>query len=169
MFDTSAINKIIDNNHSVEHITQYLLKNKISVVYCDINMREFNRVKENNLEYKEIPDEKSQKCKEILSYFKAEKVSAIGALLNHYWRLDGTFRFLENDSDIGRMFLEIHNKNIRHIKDAIIAESAIFNSSRLITNDKRQNRIINKYFPSCSIMYETFYENIMEENNYEHT
>ena len=54
------------------------------------------------------------------------------------------------------MFYEIYNDNTRHLNDAAIAESAIYNGCTFISTDNRVIRIVNKYFQNRAIHYDDF-------------
>ena len=153
--DTSAIDYIVKSNYIEKWIT-FGKANNIEWQYCDLQLREIEAVDEykscsGNLSYKK--NQWATKQKDLLFKMKAVRQSSPAALYADYFLLDGSFHFVSENKDTRLMLDEIINNNpVQHQKDALIAESAIYNRSILLTNDKRLNKIVNKHFPNNSFL-----------------
>ena len=96
---------------------------------------------------------------EIMKRLNIKRVSSIGSLMPNHWQLDGTYRILNDQSNIGIMTDEIFqwNEKKREKKpffqhyDAMSAEAAIHNNCILISDDDDLRRLVNKHFPQRAI------------------
>ena len=102
----------------------------------------------------------NEKVFKFINEIDCKRVSSLPLLLENYWILDGSFRLISEKAETYPMFSEIHNDNIHHLKDAVIAEAAIHNNCTLVTNDKRLNKKVNSHFASRSMLCEEFEEKI---------
>lgn len=170
MLDTCALNSIAD---SKEHTK--LIGNSILYGYryykTDVQERELNGVPDRTLEYEKADawklTDRAKIAKTVLVEIKAERVSCVAAFLHNFFVLDGSMRLCpdEGTGPIANMMQEIHNQNIHHMRDAMIAESAIYNNCILVTADKRLYKKVKKYFPQNVINYYDFIDEIKNLTN----
>lgn len=107
------------------------------------------------IDYEKI-NKKNKPVFEFLEYCNFKRVSCIATLMQNYTLLDGSFRILDEKSDRYEIFEEVYKNNIHNIKDAIIAEAAIYNNCILVTKDSRLNKKVNKHFIRRSILIDDF-------------
>ena len=161
LFDTCAINEIMKHSDVVE----VLKKTKEYNYYIsDAQMRELNGIvdrKEMKMTIDENVRKSNENTFEFIKNINCKRVSCVALLLENFWILDGSFRAIDEKSSTYPMFNEIHNNNLHHIKDAVIAEATIYNNCTLVTNDSRLNKKVNKYFTGRSLMYEDFVSKII--------
>lgn len=166
LLDTCAINEIVKSTDVICAIKE--LKNKGFIYYIsDVQMRELSGIIDRKEMKMTVDETIKESNKSILSFLKdidCKRVSCVALLLEEFWVLDGSFRLIDENSSTYTMFKEIHNNNIHHIKDAVIAEAAIYNNCTLITKDRRLNKKVNQYFSGRSILCKNFINEILSSN-----
>ena len=96
---------------------------------------------------------------EIMKRLKVKRVPSIGRLMPNHWSLDGTYRILDDKSDISEMAEDIFQWNEKKREkqpffqhyDAMSAEAAIHNNCVLISDDDDLRFLVNKHFPQRAI------------------
>ncbi len=158
IFDTCAINDIIKSQESIAKVIE-LAKLGNNYYITDVEYRELKGIIDRNGKSGIVKEEVQKKNEPVLRFLKEhnfKRVSCIAALLPNFWILDGSFRLFDEASILAPMVNDIHNNNLRHMKDAINAEAAIYNNCILVTSDDRLNKKVNKYFAGRSITTKEF-------------
>lgn len=158
LFDTCAINKIMKSEEFMKKVKK-IKELGFNYYIPDAMMRELQGVVDRKNGGMQIDDnirKENEKVFEFIKEINGKRVSSVALLLENYWKLDGSFRLINEKADTFDMFKEIHNGNIHHLKDAVIVEAAIYNNCILVTSDKRLNKKVNHYFNNRSMLCEEF-------------
>lgn len=162
LFDTCAINKIMKSEEFMDKVKK-MKELGFNYYIPDALMRELKGVVDRKAGGMQVYDNVKEENESVFDFIKeinGKRVSSLALLLKNYWILDGSFRSIDEKAEAYPMFSEIHNDNIHHLKDAVIAEAAIHNNCTLVTNDKRLNKKVNSHFANRSMLCEEFEEKI---------
>lgn len=96
---------------------------------------------------------------EVKERLNLKRLSSIASLMRNHWIVDGSYRLLDDTSEIGVMTDEIFqfNEKLRAKKpfaqhyDAMSAEAAMYHNCFLVSDDDDLRDIVNKYFPQRAI------------------
>lgn len=162
LLDSCVFDKRLSNSDDDVNLLIEATKQGYEFYVTELQSREIHGVPDRKRTYnvKWEQPENAARIEEIFELLNVKRVSCYGNPCQAWLVvLDGTYRAIEScDSNEPRvqMFYEIYNDNTRHLNDAVIAESAIYNGCTFISTDKRVIRIVNKYFQNRAIHYDDF-------------
>lgn len=163
LLDTCALNRIVESNDIIDAIKKSKIKG-YNYYISDVQMRELYGVIDKKVVDESISTsikESNEKIFKFIEEINCKRVSCVALLLKNFWKLDGSFRLIDENAETYPMIKDIHNNNIIHIKDAVIAEAAVYNNCTLVTKDSRLNKKVNNYFNGRSLWYDDFTNKIM--------
>lgn len=162
LFDSCVYDKrLLENSTDINKLKR---AKKIGYLYFKtaVQEREIYGIPDRNFSYKKpwTSNPNAHKIMKILDALDVKRISCYG----HpgylcFTALDGTYRVMESESSMEtrvKMFYDIYNHNNRHLRDAIIAEAAIYNHCMLISVDNRLIRKVNNYFENAAMSYDEF-------------
>ena len=168
VFDTYVLEKKLASDSDVVEKCQYKLKYDYRYYISDVQINEVlgRPVRKYKHEDQPIwtPSKNIDKVQRVVDALCIERISCVAANLPNFTFLDGSFREYPDYSasePITAMLFEIHNKNLKHLMDAIIAEAAIYNKCYLVSTDIRAIGIVNKYFPDNAFHYDEFIDRFL--------
>ena len=168
LFDSCVYDKRLVNNPEDVEILKKLTHRGYCYFYTHVQERETSGMPDRKLNYKEpwVVNPNLKKIENIFKHLEVKRVSCYGHVMYQYFfLLDGTYRLIEgkeNPEPRVQMFHAIFNDNLNHLRDAIIAEAAIYNNCTFVSVDKRPVNIVNQYFPKRALLYEDFIQQVGE-------
>lgn len=163
VFDTCIFEQGLSNDFQVVKMCKAKLSEKYRFFITQAQLREISGVPDRKLTYNESstwkPSGKIKDIEEIFMDLRVKRISCLSLFYLNFTVLDGTFReWYDKTSEepIAKMLYEIDKNNNNHRRDAVIAESAIYNNCNYISMDSRPIRIVNKYFPCRAFHYNDF-------------
>ena len=162
LFDSCIYDKRLYNNLTDIDTLKSARRKGYLYFTTHVQEREICGVPDRNYAY-DKPWTPNPNAKEIMEIFNELDVKRVSCLANigyqYFTLLDGTYRLIEDENCNDErviMFYDIYNHNKRHLRDAIIAEAAIYNNCNLISVDKRLIRKVNRHFENRAINYDEF-------------
>lgn len=167
MFDTSALNKIIESTED-EILICESKKHGYEYVFTEIQVQESeNCVQKRKSGIPEDLVERSRVQKafhllRIIIKFQTTYVGQIATLRKNRWLLDGTFELLPDDEEKAfDVFKEVlHNNDRQHYNDAMIAMTAIRHGCMLVARDGEFFKKFRRVFPDRYIYYGDFIDQL---------
>lgn len=168
LFDSCVYDKrLLHNSKDIQKLKK-MINIGFSYYYTIVQEREIIGVPDRKLKYNELwsPNPNAARELEILKSIEAKRISCYGHVMySDFVILDGTYRPIESKNNPEKrvqMFYSIFNDNLNHLRDAIIAEAAIYNNCTFVSADKRPVNIVNQYFPKRALLYDNFIQQVGE-------
>ena len=162
LLDTCVFDKKLSPSHEDVNLLLGASKRGYEFYVTELQSREIHGVPDRKGTYdtKWEQPENATIIEEIFELLDVKRVSCYGHI-GYKWfvLLDGTYRLIEdenNDDERVKMFYDIFNHNNRHLRDAIIAEAAIYNHCTLVSVDNRLIKKVNSHFENRAISYDEF-------------
>lgn len=162
LFDSCVYDKrLLGNSDDIEKLL-LAISSGYAYFKTEVQEREICGVPDRNYAYDKpwIPNSNADQIMKILKELDVKRVSCYGHVGYQYFvLLDGTYRPIENENSKDervKMFYDIFNHNDRHLRDAIIAEAAIYNHCILVSVDNRLIRKVNSHFANRAMNYDEF-------------
>ena len=167
MFDTSALNKIIESQED-ESLIYSSKKAGYEYFFTEIQVQESeNCVQKRKIGIPEELVERSrvQKAFHLLRtiiMLQTTYVGQIATLRKNRWLLDGTFEILPDDeTKAADVFREVlHDNDCQHYNDAMIAMTAIRHGCMLVARDEEFFKKFRRVFPDRYIYYGDFIDQL---------
>lgn len=152
--------RLLNNNNDINKLKK-ATNNGYAFYITEIQNRELCGVPDRTYKYNDWePNPNIEKLKSIIDELCVKRVSCYGNVGYQYMvLLDGTYRVIEDESSNDervKMFYDIFNHNNHHLRDAIIAEAAIYNNCVLVSIDGRLIRKVNSHFENKAMNYDEF-------------
>ena len=167
LFDTCVLDKkLAQDEKNVEKCKATLFMG-YRYFFTTVQEREIAGVQDRTGDYKkQTPSVNYAEILRIFEELEFGRVSCCTVFYPNFMLLDGSFRFLEETGiheKRAEMTKAIDNNNNNHRRDAITAESAIYNNCTLVTTDKRLYNKVKLYFPYQVLYFDDFISKIQEE------
>lgn len=164
MFDTSALNQIVNDSYDEMQIYQSKFKG-FEYYFSEIQVSESigNIKKERkNINNDFVSKNDAELTANLLRIVSKLQTKYVGQIATpRRWVLDGTYTLLKEDTNCTaiEMFEDILNDNdYQYYNDAMIALLSVTNNCILVTNDKRLFKKVIKYFPDLALKYDDYFK-----------